>query len=991
MTIEELTKKAKAGDAAAQVDLGWCYATGDGVTTDYKKAAELYEKAANKGFAAGERMFGACCYNGKGVPSDRPRAFSLFLSAAQKGDVQAQRFAGICFFNGHGTEKNLAEAFKWFSKAAQAGDAEAQNLTGAFYFNGWSVPVDIKKAADWFVKAAKQGNKEAQQNIMECRKRGVYVPVVRPDPKPSDIKPAEPKKEEPKKENLTVRRPGRSSGLGGSNEPVVSSKEEIPVPADEHMSDKAREYLEKAEAGDAQAMYDLGNSYFNADGVVQNYEKAKYWYEKAVEKGNTDAMLNLGFMYERGSGVPADMQKAIELYTVAAEAGDAQAQYNLAYYYYNTEDGKRDYKKAYHWYSECAKQGNAAAVNTLGLMYLNGHYVGKDEDKAAQYFFEAAEKGNVYAYCNLGDCYVNGWGTDVDILEAEKCYKIAADKDYASAQCNLGDLYNYNEQLKDKRMDMWTYYFSAAENGSVYAIYRLGVLYYNEGPTRELSLIAGSHFRTRNDLNKYLALSYINYAAEKGLDAAKQTVEEIKSKGAKLNPYAYVKDFKFSDIGRLNVENAAGLFSFSTSCKYQIYKDIKDPDALYELALDYYLGRKHYSKCVKHANLLFGSAASKGNVMARYYYAVTCYETKDNYNALRAFKECEDLGITDCYRYLYKLAPASDGDKYRKIAEKLGYIDYYEEYKNAKSNEYLYNLDKSHTPIPELLKKAADSGNAEALEEYAAELSKTGGDEFRKYADIAISRGAAGMQLAAKCKNYEAKRYCVEKAADSGDAEAAASLVFGYNVIDEKYLRIMENTADGGRLLGLAQKYDYLQNYKKAVELYERAVNGNGKIDKKSALKRMIVDYGVFLKDEAKAFDAKVRLAELDFETKIELGFDYYYGKGCKADKKKSYDILLYAECAALAPQKAFEVYKLLAIMTMNGEGTQPDITKALKFMNCAAEYAKKFTPKSSDWAGLEAFKPYQCEKCGTFAEPVQKKGLFGMKYVCPSCGAKKS
>ena len=62
MTIEELTKKAKAGDAAAQVDLGWCYETGDGVTTDYKKAAELYEKAANRGFAAGERMFGACCY-----------------------------------------------------------------------------------------------------------------------------------------------------------------------------------------------------------------------------------------------------------------------------------------------------------------------------------------------------------------------------------------------------------------------------------------------------------------------------------------------------------------------------------------------------------------------------------------------------------------------------------------------------------------------------------------------------------------------------------------------------------------------------------------------------------------------------------------------------------------------------------------------------------------------------------------------------------------
>ena len=49
MDIKELEKKAEAGDAEAQYDLGWMYDWGESVKQDYEKAASWYEKAADQG------------------------------------------------------------------------------------------------------------------------------------------------------------------------------------------------------------------------------------------------------------------------------------------------------------------------------------------------------------------------------------------------------------------------------------------------------------------------------------------------------------------------------------------------------------------------------------------------------------------------------------------------------------------------------------------------------------------------------------------------------------------------------------------------------------------------------------------------------------------------------------------------------------------------------------------------------------------------------
>jgi uncharacterized protein len=86
----------------------------------------------------------------------------------------------------------------------------------------------------------------------------------------------------------------------------------------------ARQWYQKAaDAGNTDAMYNLGLLYRDGHGVAQDYGKAREWLQKAIDAGNANAMTNLGWVYENGPGVAHDYVKACEWYQKAANAGDA--------------------------------------------------------------------------------------------------------------------------------------------------------------------------------------------------------------------------------------------------------------------------------------------------------------------------------------------------------------------------------------------------------------------------------------------------------------------------------------------------------------------------------------------------------------------------------------------------------------------------------------------------------------------------------------------
>ena len=112
---------ANMGDADAQVQLGYCYYAGNGVSTDYKLALKWTQKAANQWSLPAFYYMGIYFSEGTGVKKDIREAIYWWDKAANEGYAPAQYKLGICYYYGNGIEKNLEKAKKWLKKSAEQG------------------------------------------------------------------------------------------------------------------------------------------------------------------------------------------------------------------------------------------------------------------------------------------------------------------------------------------------------------------------------------------------------------------------------------------------------------------------------------------------------------------------------------------------------------------------------------------------------------------------------------------------------------------------------------------------------------------------------------------------------------------------------------------------------------------------------------------------------------------------------------------------------
>jgi TPR repeat protein len=138
-----LMARANAGDAAAQVLVGECYASGKGVTRDLKQAAEWYQRAAEKGDTDGEVHLAALYRDGgKGLPRDMAYAAEWYRKAAGQGDVTAQATLGVLYSIGQGVPHNDVEAYYWLDLAAAVKGPNQQKYAANRQLIGTHLTVD---------------------------------------------------------------------------------------------------------------------------------------------------------------------------------------------------------------------------------------------------------------------------------------------------------------------------------------------------------------------------------------------------------------------------------------------------------------------------------------------------------------------------------------------------------------------------------------------------------------------------------------------------------------------------------------------------------------------------------------------------------------------------------------------------------------------------------------------------------------------------------
>ena len=111
---------AEAGDADAQVSLGYMYQTGQSFEQSYSQAARWYRPAAEQGNALAQFALGELYVRGLGLDRDYGAAAYWFRRAAMDGSVSAQLQLAYLYEQGLGVPRDYGEAARWYGRASQA-------------------------------------------------------------------------------------------------------------------------------------------------------------------------------------------------------------------------------------------------------------------------------------------------------------------------------------------------------------------------------------------------------------------------------------------------------------------------------------------------------------------------------------------------------------------------------------------------------------------------------------------------------------------------------------------------------------------------------------------------------------------------------------------------------------------------------------------------------------------------------------------------------
>ncbi len=450
--IQELHKKADAGDLDALYTLGLSYSTGQNVPKDPAKAVQFYRRVAEKGHADAQFQLGVAYQYGEGVPKNAAESLRWLKKAAAQNHSLAKTTIPVvalsfdsksspeetrAFFKevastelskedkyyaaSHAGGPMVPERVAIIRQAAEAKFAKAQFRLGMLYEAGNGVEKNLEEARSWYQKAATTGHLQAKHNLANLYAAG--------EGGPADVEKAQKLYREAAEGGLAESQTALSCaytpcaqqgcGLFG-NDPTEAMK----------WARKA------ADQGYAPGMLRLGELYLQVPPV--NVAEAKKWISKAAEKGDVPAKAALASLYVMGQGVPKDPQKAFELISEAAKTEDVNILTTLAYYHEAGIGVPKDLKRAFSLYRKAADAGGAEAMLQVGRYYGEGIGMPPDPSAARRYLKMAADRGVPTAWLSLGNL---SWIAKGPNPEALRHFQRAAEAGVAYAQFTLASIY----------------------------------------------------------------------------------------------------------------------------------------------------------------------------------------------------------------------------------------------------------------------------------------------------------------------------------------------------------------------------------------------------------------------------------------------------------------------------------------------------------------------------------------------------------------------
>ncbi|KAJ3476116.1 hypothetical protein NLG97_g9227 [Lecanicillium saksenae] len=357
---------------------------------DLKAAFDYYQElAAHNGNTTAQYMLGLYYSSGIGnvVPQDQAKALLYYTLAAKRGDPKALMAVGYRHHSGVGAIKNCETALGYYKEVAD-------------------------RALEWYKDAPPGGQSWVQEAWrISDEDGGIY-----------------------------------GEGASASSAGLNALRRNLDSNDNADISDVI-EYLDLlSQKGDSKASFNLGRLYYEGQrGLEKDFESAlkyfflaasRYWKrdgraadgsKNGVDKTASEAAGFIGRMYLRGDGVTQNFDKAKAWFERGKSHGDAHSQWGLGIMLLNSLGVRRNVKLATELLRTSADQDYAPAQVQMGRLFLDQ---GNPEDiKTANYHFElAARYGNLEAYYYLAEMTHRGVGRERQCQLALSYYKTVAER-----------------------------------------------------------------------------------------------------------------------------------------------------------------------------------------------------------------------------------------------------------------------------------------------------------------------------------------------------------------------------------------------------------------------------------------------------------------------------------------------------------------------------------------------------------------------------------
>ncbi|KAG2234805.1 hypothetical protein INT48_006722 [Thamnidium elegans] len=230
--------------------------------------------------------------------------------------------------------------------------------------------------------------------------------------------------------------------------------------------------------GNRVAQYYVGIMYRDGDGVKQNNESSIHWLTLSANHGWCDAQVNLGYMYQNGIYAKKDYNKALYYYKKALQMKKESTD---EMYLFGNKEFKINYdSKELFLYqlSETINKMNGCPSPLHTAKSYDQQFPTKQKFYEINFWYTICkeQQHHVLVRSFIGELYFYGHGNfKKDHSKAKIWFEKAAKNGSANGQLFMGSLYQYQENYKQALV----WYTMASKNGSQEALFKLAEYYYH--------------------------------------------------------------------------------------------------------------------------------------------------------------------------------------------------------------------------------------------------------------------------------------------------------------------------------------------------------------------------------------------------------------------------------------------------------------------------------------------------------------------------------